>query len=159
MKKLSTYIDELANFIPDMEKRNEGISASNVGWQIEHSLLTIRRVSSGILASDPQTYTWSLNFTKLLIFYSGKIPRGKAKAPKYVTPEDFTQESLQKHMIKVKEAIAELGNAHPNQFVEHPYFGKINKKETIRFLGIHTLHHIKIIREIVAAENSKAYPA
>ncbi len=154
MKKLSAYIDELASFIPDLEKRNEGISASNVGWQIEHSLLTIRFVAKGIVASDPSQYASTFNFTKILILWTGKMPRGKAKAPKYVTPEDFTQESLQKHMIKVKEAIAELGNAHPNQFVEHPYFGKINKKETIRFLGIHTLHHIKIIREIVDAENS-----
>lgn len=154
MKKLSAYVDELASFIPDLEKRNEGISASNVGWQIEHSLLTIRRVSAGILASDPQTYAWSLNFTKLLILYSGKMPRGKAKAPEVVMPSEFTKESLGEHINKIKQTLIQLNQAQANQYVEHPYFGKINKKETIRFLGIHTLHHIKIIREIVAAENS-----
>jgi hypothetical protein len=37
MKKIDAYHAELASYIPSMEKRNEGISASTVGWQIEHS--------------------------------------------------------------------------------------------------------------------------
>ena len=154
MKKLHTYIDELASFIPDLEKRNEGISASSVGWQIEHSLLTIRIVSGGLLASDPSSFSPSFTFKKLLILITGKMPRGKAKAPKIVMPDAFTQESLSKHIDKAKETLEHLQQAQANQFVSHPYFGHINKKETIRFLAIHTLHHLKIIREIVAAEKA-----
>lgn len=151
MKKLYAHLDELASHIADMEKRNEGISASTVGWQIEHSLMTIRFVTKGLLASDPSLFSRSFNFTKIFILFTGKMPRGKARAPKYVLPDEFNEETLQKHILKTKEALAELAHAQPNQFVEHPYFGKINKKETIRFLGIHTFHHIKIIRDILAA--------
>jgi hypothetical protein len=151
MKKLYAHLDELASHIADMEKRNERISASTVGWQIEHSLMTIRFVTKGLLASDPSLFSRSFNFTKIFILFTGKMPRGKAKAPKYVLPDEFNEETLQKHILKTKEALAELTLAQPNQFVEHPYFGKINKKETIRFLGIHTFHHIKIIRDILAA--------
>ena len=39
MQKLSNLVDELASYIPQSELRNDQVSASNVGWQIEHSLL------------------------------------------------------------------------------------------------------------------------
>ena len=151
MKKLYAHLDELASHIADMEKRNERISASTVGWQIEHSLMTIRFVTKGLLASDPSLFSRSFNFTKIFILFTGKMPRGKARAPKYVLPDELNEETLQKHILKTKEALAELAHAQPKQFVEHPYFGKINIKETIRFLGIHTFHHIKLIRDILAA--------
>lgn len=154
MKKLDAYLEELASYIPSMEKRNEGISASTVGWQIEHSLMTIRFVVKGFLASDPSQFASKFNLTKTLILWTGKMPRGKARAPKYVLPDEFSEESLTKHILKTNETLAQVENAHPKQFVEHPYFGKINKKETMRFLEIHTLHHIKIIRDIIAAEKA-----
>jgi hypothetical protein len=36
-----------------------------------------------------------------------------------------------------------------DHFFEHPYFGKLKLKETIRFLEIHTTHHLSIIEDIV----------
>jgi hypothetical protein len=39
MQKLRKQLDELESFIPQLEVRNDAISASTVGWQIEHDLL------------------------------------------------------------------------------------------------------------------------
>jgi hypothetical protein len=41
-----------------------------------------------------------------------------------------------------------------DHFFEHPYFGKLKLKETIRFLEIHTQHHLDIIRDIIMNKSS-----
>jgi hypothetical protein len=42
-----------------------------------------------------------------------------------------------------------LEKAEKNQFFPHPFLGNLNKKQTIHFLSIHTLHHLKIINDIL----------
>ena len=108
MQKLSNLVDELASYIPQLEARNESISAASVGWQIEHSLLVISSVIEGVKKSDPSSYKWSFKPWKYLIFWTGKIPRGKSKAPKFVIPDAFTVESLQGHIESCRVKIVEL---------------------------------------------------
>ena len=87
---------------------------------------------------------------KTLIFTLGKIPRGKGKAPKVVQPkEDVTQALLTEDIVKAKENIATLSNGHKNQYFLHPYFGHLNVRPTIKFLKIHTKHHLNIINDIL----------
>ena len=70
MQKLTNLVDELASYIPQLEARNENVSASTVGWQIEHSLLVITSVIEGVTKSDPSKYKWSFRPIKYLIFWS-----------------------------------------------------------------------------------------
>ena len=58
MQKLRKQLDELESYIPQLEARNDAISASTVGWQIEHDLLVISSVIEGVKRSDPAKYTW-----------------------------------------------------------------------------------------------------
>lgn len=150
MQKLSNLIDELASYIPRLEARNESVSASSVGWQIEHSLLVISSVIEGVKRSDPSSYKWSFRPWKYLIFWRGKIPRGKSKAPKFVIPDAFTAESLQGHIDSCRVKIAELDALSAGHYFRHPYFGDTKKKDVIPFLVLHTEHHVKIIRDILA---------
>jgi hypothetical protein len=149
MQKLSNLIDELASYIPRLEARNESVSASSVGWQIEHSLLVISSVIEGVKKSDPSSYKWSFKPWKYLIFWTGKIPRGKSKAPKFVIPDAFTAESLQGHIDSCRVKIAELDALSAGHYFRHPYFGDTKKKDVIPFLVLHTEHHVKIIRDIL----------
>jgi hypothetical protein len=90
------------------------------------------------------------NCFKLLIFILGKIPRGKAKAPQIVFPKTtIDQPSLQEHINKSRNSLKELESVSNNHYFEHPYLGKLKKKETLRFLEIHTNHHWKIIEDII----------
>ena len=149
MQKLSNLIDELASYIPQQEARNESISAASVGWQIEHSLLVISSVIEGVKRSDPSSFKWSFRPWKYLIFLTGKIPRGKSKAPKFVIPDAFTVESLQGHIESCRVKIAELDALSAGHYFRHPYFGDTKKKDVIPFLVLHTEHHVKIIRDIL----------
>jgi hypothetical protein len=79
-----------------------------------------------------------------------KIPRGKAKAPAAVMPKsEVTEESLKLQFAKINASINELTMLDKNSNFNHPYFGMLNLSSTIKFLEIHTKHHLKIIEEII----------
>jgi hypothetical protein len=151
MQKLRKQLDELESFIPQLEVRNDAISASTVGWQIEHDLLVISSVIEGVKRSDPTKYKWRFKPLKYVILWRGVIPRGKVGAPKLVTPGEITQETLQAHVDLCRERVGELEKVEAGNYFTHPFFGDLKKKETFRFLYVHTEHHLKIIREILAS--------
>ena len=148
--KLESLLNQLEFFIPSSESINLQVSQSTVGWQIEHSLLTINGIVSALQKSNPKDYNWKFSLMKLIILTTKKIPRGKAKAPKVVVPKGLiNNDDLQEHLSKTRDAIKVLEMVSKDQFFEHPYFGKLKLKETIRFLEIHTDHHLNIIEDIV----------
>lgn len=154
MKNLGNLITELENKIPKQEFINEEISKSSVGWHIEHTLLAINRVIDQLKKSDPNDYKWKFSFIRILVFTINKIPRGRAQSPNSVKPSNnFTAETLKKHSETTKEKLKEFQTLKPNNYFEHPYFGKLNLKPSIKFLKIHTKHHIEIISDIIGRSN------
>jgi hypothetical protein len=78
------------------------------------------------------------------------FPRGKAKAPKSVEPtEIITNESVIETLSIESKSLSMLDECAPNQYFNHPFFGKLNVKSTNKILKIHTSHHIKIIKDII----------
>ena len=150
MQELSKLIKSLEEKIPMMDVANTQISSAKVGWHVQHSLLVIISIINGLKQSDPNTYQWKFNLNKTLIFTLGKIPRGKGKAPKAVQPkEETTKDKLLESIEKAKVSLADLHKVQKNQYFLHPYFGHLNLKPTIKFLKIHTKHHLKIINDIL----------
>jgi len=152
MKELYQLISQLESKIPFHEKTNPIVSSSTVGWQIEHSLKTIYQIALAVKNSNPQEYKWKFNKSKLFISIIGFIPRGKAKAPKVVLPdENISEESLMLSLQKVKTALQEWDSFDKNAYFPHPFFGNLNKKSTMWFLKLHTNHHLKIVNDICKA--------
>lgn len=149
MRKLQNLISQLESKIPFYEKSNPSVSNSTIGWQIEHSLKTIYQIIQVVKNSNPEDYQWKFNKNKVLISIIGFIPRGKAKAPKVVQPDDtISEELLLSSLQKVKSLLQEWDSFNKNAHFPHPYFGKLNKKSTEWFLNLHTKHHLKIINDI-----------
>jgi hypothetical protein len=88
MKNLEILLDQFESRIPLFEKENLAISKSNIGWHIEHSLLTLNGVIKFLTHSNPKDYKWKFNFIRIIVMKTGKIPRGKVKAPQIVVPKD-----------------------------------------------------------------------
>ncbi|MEY4962937.1 MAG: hypothetical protein RLZZ323_256 [Bacteroidota bacterium] len=148
---LDTLLNKLEHHISSSELINLQVSQSTIGWQIEHSLLTINGIVSAVQKSNPKDYNWKFSLVKWVVLATKKIPRGKAKAPKVVVPKAaINSDDLQKHLTKTRGAIKVLEMVSKDHFFEHPYFGKLKLKETIRFLEIHTTHHLNIIEDIVS---------
>lgn len=149
MHKLEALIGQLENKLPKMELLNQQISQGTVGWHIEHTLLVIDTTIESLQKSDPAEYQWKFNFIRTLILTIRKIPRGRVQSPKSVRPgNNFNAETLKIHVAATKEKIKVLETLRRNHFFKHPFFGNLNVKPAIRFLVIHTNHHINIINDI-----------
>jgi len=150
MKNLDAIVPELAMYIPNYNQSNTAISEAAVGWHIEHCLLVIKQIISTVAQSDPLLFKSKFNIKRFFVFLSKTIPRGKAKAPKVVIPtEEITIDSLEVSLTNTYQAITYLKDCEEHQYFMHPFFGQLNKKQTIKFLAIHTEHHLKIIRDIL----------
>jgi hypothetical protein len=150
MKNLDAILPELANYIADYNQSNHAISEASVGWHIEHSLLVIKQITATVAQSEPKLYKSKFNVKRFVVFLTKTIPRGKAKAPKVVIPsEEITVDLLQESLKNTYQAITYLKDCEANQYFMHPFFGQLNKKQTIKFLAIHTKHHLKIVRDIL----------
>jgi hypothetical protein len=153
MEKLMKLILDLESKIQNQEILNPTISKSSVGWHIEHTLLTMNLVIEALQRSNPENYKWTFNFYRILILTLNKIPRGRARAPKVVQPKvDFNTETLKIHLEKGKTKLAQLNTISDKNYLEHPYFGHLKLKSTIKFLEIHTNHHLQIINDIIKSQ-------
>ena len=153
MEKLLKQIKELEMHIPNYAKLQTTVSAANVGWHIEHSLMVFVTIITALENSDPALYKGSFSMNKFLVYALNKIPRGRGKAPKVVQPvgEMIPENVLPQVEIAITKINA-LTNLQKHHHFPHPYFGKLNLKETIKFLIIHTRHHLNIINDILKAQ-------
>lgn len=152
MRNIEPRLEKLHTYIADAEKLNTAVSAVNVGWHIEHSLLVIIKMVNSLTSSDPAQYKWKFNLARAIVFTIKKFPRGKGKAPEAVNPKQIEKPDFDALFSKAIKKIEELKKADPNNFYEHAIFGVLNKKNTFTVLDIHTHHHIRIIEDIISAE-------
>jgi hypothetical protein len=150
MRDLNHVLDELYIFKDFAEKQNKKVSSASVRWHIEHSLLVILKVSESVCKSDPGKYKNRFNLWRALVFPLNKFSRGIGKAPEIVKPKKSEQVDLEEMFKKTREMVRDLYLADENQFSKHPIFGILNKEKNFIMLDIHTHHHIKIIRDILA---------
>ncbi|WP_281615918.1 DUF1569 domain-containing protein [Flammeovirga sp. SubArs3] len=149
---LETEIQKLENLLHSehFEQVNTSISARGVDWHVEHSLKAINLMIEGLIQSNPELYSPSFNLGWRVVKFLNKIPRGKAKAPKY---SDNTNEvimaNVEAELEKTKKLVLQVDNLPENAFIKHFAFGHLNVKATKKLMYIHTNHHIKIIEDIL----------
>ncbi len=76
--------------------------------------------------------------------------RGRIQSPQSVRPnKGFTNTSLQNHFVTSYIAIKKIDSFNENNYFEHPFFGHLKLNPAIKFLKIHTAHHLSIINDIL----------
>lgn len=154
MNSINQQLNNIENKIQYCNCESQYISKTTVGWHIEHLLLTMNSIVKVLKESTVQNYKPKSSLLKLLVFTFKKIPRGKAKAPSFVTPKDFNEKSLKTHFETTVSNIKELEIINSNCYFSHPYFGDLKLKKAIQFIEIHNNHHIKIMDDIISMCNS-----
>jgi len=154
LKQDSKHLIPLIKTLESLKKvkdiKNDSVSKSDIAWHIDHSLKVFNLVSKSLVLSNPKHYVNQFNTWRFILFNLNFIPRGKAKAPKMVfPPNEISDELLEKQIQLAFENIEQLKTANKNAYFKHFVFGVLNKKRTIRFLKLHTNHHLKIIKDIL----------
>lgn len=151
MEKLEIILNEIERNIEFHEKCVENISKANVGWHLEHLMMVINNVVLAIEKSNSSDFKFQFKPIRFYIMYRQNIPRGKGRSPKSVLPQEEirTIEGLKVRLETTKLSIQKLPKLEKNQFFAHPYFGNMKLKSAIKFLGIHSNHHLAIIRDII----------
>ncbi|WDF55089.1 DinB family protein [Mucilaginibacter sp. KACC 22063] len=93
-----------------------------------------------------------LNLIGYYVFLTGKFPPVKTKAPASIIAKKITKEEARNFIIKVRSKLDELSavlNAAPADYkVKHPNLGMLNAGQWIKFIRIHTAHHLKQLQNI-----------
>jgi len=150
MNKINNLLNDLEAQIANYSKLNQAVSEGNVGWHIVHSCLVISSVCAVVCKSNPDTYIKRFSFKAYLVLLLNSFPRGKAKAPSFTMPsEELSSASVLQSIQTSRKSIEALAKAGKNQYFTHPIFGDLNTEQTFKFLGVHTNHHLKIIKDIL----------
>ena len=149
LNKLSRQITELQTYVNQENKQDPSVSKVGTYWHLDHGLNVINGITGYLKDSNPTDYYPKRSFLKTAIMWSGYMPRGKARAPKgTVSNEEITQESLINKFNYSWKSIELLESMSEDKTFKHPMFGWMKKRKTIKFITIHTNHHLKIIKDI-----------
>jgi len=151
VEKLEREIVKLKAFIDHPDQINLEISNEGVYWHIDHSLKFIIGVCNTLKQSNPNNYKWRFNLLRLYVFTAGNLPRGKGKAPiSSITQGDVIHKNMLNEQMRMAfNLIKELEELSYNSHYKHQYFKVLNLSRSIKFLIIHTNHHLRIANDIV----------
>ncbi|SDG61101.1 DUF1569 domain-containing protein [Epilithonimonas hungarica] len=148
--ELEKLLQKIELLLPEINKEKLEISKTSVGWHLEHSLLIINGSLKGLTMTNPDNYKPKFSIKKFVFLNFGMIPRGKIKSPKQFVPlETPTKESAEKLLNLAKDRLEAVKNLPSRSYITHPFLGDLNKKTTLKFLSLHTNHHLKIIDDIL----------
>ncbi len=150
IKIITQLLSEIEGNISNKDFKKASVSQSTIGWQLDHALKVVNGICGMMVNSNPEDYKADFNPIRIILFTLGFIPRGRGKAPKIVLPpEVITEDDLLKQLAQAKINLEAIKPLPKTSYFKHFLFGTLSKKQTIRFIEIHTKHHLKIVRDIL----------
>ena len=150
MKNIKDQLLKIESLLPKIEVRNGKVSKASVGWHLEHLLLILNSSLKGLTMTDPEDYKPKFSLKKFVFLNFGLIPRGRIRAPKQFFPLEVpTQESILKLLNLAKDRLEAAKELPEKSFITHPFLGDFDKQTTLRFLWLHSNHHLKIVDDIL----------
>ncbi|RNC87827.1 MAG: DUF1569 domain-containing protein [Winogradskyella sp.] len=147
---LHGLLDSVENYIEYRDEINTDVSTVDVAWQLDHILKVMNRITEALEKSKPENYSSSVNVMRVMSLTCNYIPRGRAQSPEIVKPPDVIHtEDIYTQLEEARNNIIKLKSLNDNSYFKHFVFGKLNKAQTIRFIEVHTNHHLKIVKDII----------
>lgn len=153
---LAGHLDEIARFVrfepAILTLRVERVSRWSIGQHVDHSLKVLE-AGQRFLVQSETPLARGINLAGRLALATGWLPRGVGKSPKGVLPADDVPSDLAERASQARRTFCEKALplailANPRPVFLHPYFGGLSALQGVRFLGIHTGHHMKIVADI-----------
>ena len=130
---------------------NERVSAWSPAEHVDH-LLKVTKSILDRLPSD-EALPGGISLMGRAVLGLRWIPRGRGRTPERLTGKHCTTEELQARLARVTAAVnavdAAVVDAARIRNVPHPRFGGLTPAQALRFVTVHTEHHLKIVRDIL----------
>ena len=147
-----SFLDAFEAHIENRDRAAAEVSKWSVGMQVHHSLKVAAGVFQAVAESEPGAEKPTFSFLKFIVMLTGRIPRGKAKAPKIALPEESpSEEELRQLLDRARKNLKTLKEADPACYFKHFKFGVLNRDQSVKFVEIHSRHHLHIIDDILKA--------
>ena len=114
------------------------------------SLISIERCINRTANKDSRRTDWRI----WLIMLLGKLPPGRIKAPERIAAgvSQITKEEAKNQLLRFSEKLDQISPkislAPLDQKISHPRMGPLNALQWLRFIDIHTRHHISQLSRI-----------
>ncbi len=147
---MKSELNKIEHYLIHRDSLNKEVSKVAVAWHLDHSLKVINKIYDSLKDSNPDMYKNKFSTARTLSFTFGYIPRGKAAAPLSVQPPDTIMTAdIVSQLVEAREKVRKIESLDDQSNFKHPVFGQLNKKQTKRFLEVHTKHHLKIVKSIL----------
>ena len=145
-------LETLRAAVADAGLHAPDVSKWTVGMQVHHCALAMVSISTALLASSPPPPPSGLSIPRAVVLSTGRIPRGRGKSPPTAVPSAHIQQGDLLELLQQSDVlIRQVAEAESDQWWSHVFFGPMNRDQTIRFVGIHNRHHLRIISDIQRA--------
>lgn len=134
-----------------LDRSRSEVSHWTVGQHVLHVLMSANGIIDSLHASPRGQGRERLSLLKFASLTFSHIPRGKAKAPDVVRPQDVVTE----HMVRdaysaFQQRLPGIKDIAKDHWFRHPVFGDLLRDNALRFIEVHSHHHSKIIKDIVS---------
>ncbi len=147
---LDTHLTEIEEKIEFRDRNNPDVSKVDVAWHLDHMLKTVNEICKALEASDPAEFESSISLPRTMSLTMNFIPRGRAQSPSVVRPPDsISTADIQSQLSEARERVAKVFELDEKVHFKHPVFGTIARGHSLRFIEVHTNHHLKIVRDII----------
>ncbi len=159
LHKLQRQLAEYEPFFAYPEERLQRVTPALSGWSVsshlDHTLKVTALIANSIAGAQEIEGPGNSWLGKAVLFF-GYIPRGKAKSPAAVVGSQCSHAELRALLVSTAAQLEGLAGspilAKSVRLVRHPRFGVLTPAEGLRFAAVHTHHHLKIAREILAVQ-------
>jgi len=146
---------EFMEAVRDWSRRGDLRAPEVSGWsvhrQVDHIVRTATKVLEiveGLLAGGGEPGEPTELGRRIL--RDGAIPRGVADSPKVTLPAELPDmDAVRQDLADATERIEALGPLpEETNRIPHPYLGPFDARDWMRFLEVHTNHHLAILTDI-----------
>ena len=143
---------DLRSVVPEAPVVVPTVSKWSVGMHVQHVCLAMIGVCQSLIASVPPPPPSGFSLVTSAIFLTGRIPRGRGKSPDQALPsEGVSRQELDSLLTEAERRIEEARQVSADHWFRHFAFGVLDRDRTLKFIGMHNRHHLRIVHDILRA--------
>ena len=159
-RRLRTLHDWMATFLEDTEAVLWEVAPAVSAWPAAAHLYHVSTANFGVARSIVRLLGGSLAAStsarrdaSVALVLGGAIPRGVPAPEGLVPPAGLDRAAVGKRVSGARSAVEALAPllddiAASEAAFDHPYLGPLTPAVWLRFMNVHTVHHLRIVERI-----------